>query len=42
VVLGGKYVEIHKFNTLAEAVQAASDGVTIEVRGPSCHAPDFQ
>ena len=33
VVLGGKGVAERKFDTLAEAVQAASDGDTIEVRG---------
>jgi serine/threonine protein kinase len=33
VVLGGKGVEVAKFDSLAEAVQAASDGDTVEVRG---------
>ena len=33
VVLGGKGVEERKFDTLAEAVQGASDGDTIEIRG---------
>ena len=33
VVLGGKGVEVRKFDTLAEAVQGASDGDTIEIRG---------
>src|SRR5262245_19278333 len=33
VLLGGKGVEVRKFDTLAEAVQGASDGDTIEIRG---------
>src|SRR5262249_5172269 len=33
VVLGGKGVEVHKFDTLAEAVAVASAGDTIEIRG---------
>ena len=33
VLLGGKGVAVGKFDTLAEAVQAASDGDTIEIRG---------
>jgi hypothetical protein len=33
VLLGGKGVEVAKFDTLAKAVQAASAGDTIEVRG---------
>src|SRR5262249_33851737 len=33
VVLGGKGVAERKFDTLAEAVQGASDGDTIEIRG---------
>jgi hypothetical protein len=33
VVLRGKGVEVGKFDTLAEAVQGASDGDTIEIRG---------
>ena len=33
VLLGGKGVAERKFDTLAEAVQGASDGDTIEVRG---------
>jgi hypothetical protein len=33
VVLTGKGVEVGKFDTLAEAVQGASDGDTIEIRG---------
>ena len=33
VLLGGKGVAERKFDTLAEAVQAASDGDTIEIRG---------
>jgi uncharacterized protein (TIGR03067 family) len=33
VVLGGKAIAQRKFDTLAEAVQGASDGDTIEVRG---------
>ena len=33
VRLGGKGVSLRKFDTLAEAVQSASDGDTIEVRG---------
>ena len=33
VVLGGKGIEVRKFDTLAEAVQGASDGDTIEIRG---------
>ena len=33
VVLGGKGVAERKFDTLAEAVQRASDGDTIEIRG---------
>ena len=33
VLLGGKGVAERKFDTLAEAVQSASDGDTIEVRG---------
>jgi hypothetical protein len=33
VLLGGKGVELRKFDTLAEAVQGASAGDTIEIRG---------
>lgn len=33
VVLGGEGLVEHKFDTLAEAVQRASDGDTIEIRG---------
>ena len=33
VLLGGKGVAERKFDTLAEAVQGASDGDTIEIRG---------
>jgi formylglycine-generating enzyme required for sulfatase activity len=33
VVLTGKGIEVRKFETLADAVQSASDGDTIEVRG---------
>jgi hypothetical protein len=33
VLLGGKGVEVGKFDTLAEAVQHANDGDTVEVRG---------
>src|SRR5262249_34670466 len=41
VLLGGKGVAARKFDTLAEAVQSASDGDTIEVRGngPFASAP---
>jgi WD40 repeat protein len=33
VVLGDKGIEVRKYDTLAEAVQSASDGDTIEIRG---------
>src|SRR5262249_36492550 len=33
VLLGGKGVAVRKFDTLAEAVQTAYDGDTIEIRG---------
>src|SRR5262249_24356462 len=33
VVINAKTIEVRKFDTLAEAVQGASDGDTIEIRG---------
>jgi len=33
VLLGGKGIEVRKYDSLAEAVQGASDGDTIEIRG---------